>query len=370
MKKRFCILIEDDWEVLGNGLGNVAQLQYLPSLYFMKLARRLGIDLTFMVEVAQQLEFNKILDTDYNLRVQKNLWDDNIRLMIEYGFDVQLHLHPQWFRAENKDGYFLLRDNWNIGRYDHATQHSLISDSVSYLENLIRPIKPDYKVVAYKGGSWGLQPSGTLLEELDKAGVRIVMGVRKGMALPGNGVDYMEVEESVMPYSPVYEDLRKMDSKKNNIAVIPLQPYSPGPLPLGSFVYRLLKAKVNPADPMRHFYDQPVPEKVKALSPFNNESKLKFGLKPYTTHLKIGNQPFRYLKSSFDSVLNNLRKTPYERIPVVIECHTKQYPQFYNDIERFLSYVQEKYNADVEFKTMTAFAKELEANPSMIKTKN
>ena len=42
MKKRFNILIEDDWEVMGNGLGNVAQLQYLPSLFFMKLAKHWG----------------------------------------------------------------------------------------------------------------------------------------------------------------------------------------------------------------------------------------------------------------------------------------------------------------------------------------
>ena len=120
MEKKFCILIEDDWEVLGNGLGNVAQLQYLPSLYFMKLAKRLGINLTFMVEVVQQLEFIKHLDQDYNIRVQKNLWDDNIRLMIDYGFDVQLHLHPQWLNAEYKDDYFFLRDNWNMGKYEPA----------------------------------------------------------------------------------------------------------------------------------------------------------------------------------------------------------------------------------------------------------
>ncbi|MEO7044537.1 MAG: hypothetical protein ABI091_04470 [Ferruginibacter sp.] len=370
MEKKFCILIEDDWEVLGNGLGNVAQLQYLPSLYFMKLAKRLGINLTFMVEVVQQLEFIKHLDQDYNIRVQKNLWDDNIRLMIDYGFDVQLHLHPQWLNAEYKDDYFFLRDNWNMGKYEPAEQEKMITESIAYLENLIRPMKSDYKVVAYKGGSWGLQPSDSLFKTLDKAGVRVVMGVREGMSMPKNGVNYEGLEEKVMPYSPDYADIKKVSATKNNITIIPLQPFEPGLVPLTSIAASIAKRKINKQDAMRHYYDNRIPEAISNLSPFAGESKLRFAAKPYTTHLKIGNQPFTYLKSSIDSVINNLKNSEYKRIPIVIECHTKQYPQYYSDIEKFLSYILEKYNDVVEFKTLSAFSKEIDENPSIVKVKN
>ena len=35
MNKKFVVLIEDDFEVMGNGLGTVEDLQYLPALSFM-----------------------------------------------------------------------------------------------------------------------------------------------------------------------------------------------------------------------------------------------------------------------------------------------------------------------------------------------
>ena len=255
MKKRFNILIEDDWEVMGNGLGNVAQLQYLPSLFFMKLANRLGIKLTFMVDVVQQLVYKDNTHSDYNLKLQKNLWDDTVLLMKSYGFDVQLHLHPQWMNATLKDDYFYLGDTWNFGKYSNSVQESLIGESINYLEDLITPVDADYKVIAYKGGSWGLQPSGDLLRNMEKFGIRIVMGVRQGMSLPGNGVDYTTLEEANMPYYPDYNDLCKISPEKKEIIVIPLQIVSPGIKGLSYLATDMIKRKVSKKDSMRHYYN-------------------------------------------------------------------------------------------------------------------
>ncbi len=370
MSKKFNILIEDDWEVMGNGLGNVAQLQYLPSMFFMKLARRLGVKLTFMVDVVQQLEYNRHIQSDYNIRLQKNLWDDSVRLMKSYGFDVQLHLHPQWMNAKKENDFFFLNDNWNFGRYSDADQDRLISESVNYLHELLRPIDPAYKVVAYKGGSWGLQPSGSLLKNMEKHGIRIVTGVRQGMYLPGNGVDYRSLEEPTMPYYPVYDDLCRVAPDKKGVFIIPLQSVKPGVMGLGYLAVDLVKRKISKKDSMRHYYDNgKVPEKIYELSPIAEESKPRFPYVSYTTHLKIGNQPFSYLKTSFDQVMNNLSDNPNKRIPILIECHTKQYNNYYGDIERFLLYVQDKYADIAEFGTLSEFVKEAETNPGMVKLK-
>lgn len=369
MSKRFNILIEDDWEVMGNGLGNVAQLQYLPSMFFMKLAKRLGIRLTFMVDVVQQLVYKNHTDTDYNLKLQKNLWDDTVLLMKSYGFDVQLHLHPQWMNATRKDDFFYLGNTWNFGKYNQAEQETMIRDSISYLENLITPLDPDYKVIAYKGGSWGLQPSGDLLRNMEKYGIKIVTGVRKGMYLPGNGVDYRNLEETTMPYYPDYNDLCKISAEKKEIVVIPLQTVVPGIKGLSYLAVDMLKRKVSKKDSLRHYYDEQIPAKINALSPISEESKPKFPYVSYKTHLKIGNQPYHYLKASFDQVIKQLSDMPYERIPILIECHTKQYNTYYADIEKFLTYILEKYGDVVEFSTLTDFLKEINAKDKMVKLK-
>lgn len=369
MKKRFNILIEDDWEVMGNGLGNVAQLQYLPSMFLMKLARRLGIKMTFMVDVMQQLVYKNHIHSDYNLKLQKNLWDDTVLLMKSYGFDVQLHLHPQWMNATLNDDFFYLGNNWNFGKYNHAEQEALIRESINYLEDLIIPVDSNYKVIAYKGGSWGLQPSGDLLTNMEKHGIRIVMGVRKGMYLPGNGVDYRNLEEPNMPYYPDYNNLCKISSEKKEIIVIPLQSVSPGIKGLTFLAVDMVKRKFSKRDSIRHYYNDRVPAKINELSPISAESRPKFPFISYNTHLKIGNQPYRYLKTSFDQVIKMLADTDFERIPILIESHTKQYNNYYDDIERFLSYVLEKYGNIVEFNTLTDFLKELDMKSNMVELK-
>lgn len=354
---------------MGNGLGNVAQLQYLPSLFFMKLARRLGIKLTFMVDVVQQLVYRNHIHSDYNLKLQKNLWDDTVLLMKSYGFDVQLHLHPQWMNATLKDEFFYLGNNWNFGKYTDSAQQRLIRESINYLETLIIPVDPDYKVIAFKGGSWGLQPSGDLLRNMEQFGIRIVLGVRQGMYLPGNGVDYTTLEEPIMPYYPDYDDLCKISSEKKEIIVIPLQTVSPGIKGLGFLAVDMIKRKISKRDSMRHYYNDRIPTKIIELSPVAEDSRPKFPFISYKTHLKIGNQPYPYLKTSFDQVINRLAETPFERIPILIECHTKQYNTYYKDIEGFLSYVLEKYGDIVEFSSLTDFLNEATMKSNMVKSR-
>ncbi len=370
MSKRFCVLIEDDWEVAGNGLGNVASHQYIPSLFFMKLAMRLGIKLTFMVDVAQQLIYQKNQDKDPNIKLQKRLWDDSVQLMKQYGFDVQLHLHPQWYNAELKNDLFYLSNNWNIGTYKKEIQKQLITESVDYLEKLLKQIDPGYKVIAFKGGSWGLQPSNDLLKNMADNGIKIITGVRKGMKIPQNGVDYSTLEEEIMPYYPDFADINKISAKEEELVVVPLQEYSPNIFALSSIGSDLIRKKISRNDAIKHFYTDEIPGAIKNLLPVKKLTKLKFGLNPYKTHLKIGDQPFRYLKASFDTVIKRLEKTNHPRIPILIECHTKLYRHYYSDVEKFLQYIKEEYGNEVEFSDMTSFYNDIKNHNQLVRKKN
>jgi len=40
LMKKFVILVEDDFEIMGNGQGNVADLQYLPAISLMNIANK------------------------------------------------------------------------------------------------------------------------------------------------------------------------------------------------------------------------------------------------------------------------------------------------------------------------------------------
>lgn len=370
MPKKFIILLEDDWEVWGNGLGNVAQLQYLPSLFLMKTLKKLGATMTFMVEVVQQLRYYEHDITDRNLHLQRKLWEENVLLMKDYGFDVQLHLHPQWFRAKQQGQHFLLNSNWNIGRYSAADQAVIVGEGIDYLETLVRQVDPAYKTIAFKGGSWGLQPSETLFAALEGKGVRIVMGVRNGLRLPNSGTDYTNTEERVMPYYPDYTDIRKVSREKTDIVIIPQPEYSPSLIPMMALGWDMVRQKYLAPDLSAYYYGEPVPAEIRKLSPLIDEKKLKWGAKPYQTHLKIGNQPYTYLKASFDDVIKRLDAEPGDRIPILLEAHTKNFLYHYAPIEKFLHYILDRYGDKVEFGTMTQYLGELDRNAGMIRRKS
>ncbi|HEX2534196.1 MAG TPA: hypothetical protein VHK69_10695, partial [Chitinophagaceae bacterium] len=54
-------------------------------------------------------------------------------------------------------------------------------------------------------------------------------------------------------------------------------------------------------------------------------------------------------------------------IPILIECHTKQYHQYFKDIEKFLGFIQDSYGDQVEFSDLTSFQRELARHPEYIK---
>ncbi|OEU66803.1 MAG: hypothetical protein BA863_07035 [Desulfovibrio sp. S3730MH75] len=375
MKKKFLVLIEDDFEIMGNGLGNVADLQYLPALSLMNIADKYGAKLTFMVDVAHQLTMRKNLNHS-EVRIQSQLWDETVLLMAERGFDVQLHLHSQWVNSVYKDGFHHLTDVWNIGRLRPEEQTELVNEGVQYLETLLRPAypshpaRPAYKVCAFKAGSWGLQPSEHILSVLEKAGINIIMGMRDGIKIEGQFVDYSGMEEKDLPYYGSRKDITKVATDRNCPVVISLQSYSPDLLIFSKYILNHALERMRCKRGFSLTNGRPVPAEIKGLKPLSGKNDFSLGLRPYRTHLKIGSQPFSYLKKSFDEVIERLRRYELERIPILIESHTKQYTNYYQDIERFIAYIVEKYESEAEFGDLSGYDRELQKNPNLARFKD
>lgn len=356
--KKFVILIEDDHEIMANGIGNVADMQYLPSLALMKIANKYNAKITFMVDVAQKfaLEANA---SHPELKIQSTLMDETIILMKEMGHDVQLHIHPQWLNSSYKNGHFYLTEKWNIGRYSQEEQRQLIEYGVNYLNSLLSQRFPNYKVCAFKPGSWGMQPCNTLFSELERAGINIVLGVREGLQSSNQGVNYSNLEEKYLPYYPDTKDIRKIAKDEKKLVVIPLQPYNPDLITFSKFLIYQAIGKLRTKNTYSCHEARNAPRKIMALNPVSDQKKFTLSPRPYHTHLKIGNHSFSYLKASFDNVIRNLDQYDIERIPIVIESHTKLYRRCYKDIEKFIAYLAENYESKIEFGDMTSFSKEL-----------
>jgi len=227
MAQKVIILIEDDWELRGNGLGNVAHLQYLPLLFLTTVADELGLKITFMVEVLQQLTMCQHAHRDRNLMIQTELWRECVLLMKEHGHDVQLHIHPQWHHAAYEDGCFRLGQDWNIATHDRSARRWMIAQCRDYLDDLVKLVDPDHTIHSFKAGSWGLQPSREILEDLGDHGIEIVIGPGWGIRYHSERFhcDYSELQERTFPYYPDYDDICRVSESSEGIVVLPLPYY-------------------------------------------------------------------------------------------------------------------------------------------------
>ena len=213
------IVLTDDWELRGNGTGTVERLQQKPALQLMDLYDKLGIKSTFNVEVMQQLAFEKVADTHADIRAGRDAWRHTVSTMISRGFDVQLHLHPQWLNAELIDGWWKLDRRWNIGDYSVAEIERMMDAAILYLQDIIGPDR----IVSFRGGSWGMgPPSRAVLTELARRKVTLDVSIVNGNYYDGEAIqlDYRNVDSPFSPYYPDLDDIRRFPRSPENAATI------------------------------------------------------------------------------------------------------------------------------------------------------
>ena len=374
MAAKLITLIHDDWEIRGNGLGNVAHLQYLPALALMRIAKDAGIALTFMAELGQQLAFRRFAERDRSLALQVRLWEDCTGLMIDEGFDVQPHIHPHWFRGQYRDGFIHVDRNWNLATYEDYERKSILRESFTYLTERMRNVNSDYAINTFKAGSHALQPSKRFLTDLRDEGIRVVLGPRSGMKILNAefALDYRAMEEGTLPYYPDLDDINAV-GEDNGLAVLPLT-YWDMDLRGKAFAVRrklsLLLRRTHSVDRFPYYGD--VPESIRALNPRVDQSESAFVskfLKPFRTGVNLaGSQSLAELKHALDAMVNRLLQVDAEAVPLVIESHSKDHEGNWETLARFFDYMTVQYGSTMEFMTLTQFSAYLAAHPSMIRS--
>ena len=371
MADRVVILLEDDWELGGNGAGNVADLQYLPSLFLMNLADEVGMKITFMAEVMQQIAMLENAPRDRNIRMQADLWRENVLLMIERGHDVQLHIHPQWYRAVLRDGHFRVGNNWNIATYDRDERRDMINSGAALLTELIAPARPAYGIVAFKAGSWALQPSRGILEDLSDAGIRAVIGIGRGIAFRSDGfvADYRGIEEDTLPYAPDFDDIRRVSHDQASLTVLPLPYYrsrwrdmlrNRWLLVTNALTDRLTRGQTGPRNLAALFHANP--SRVSGYPPSPMQPVRDSGFRRLLSGgaarcLDISDGTFGSLKPALDQVMRRYLDVDGDEVPLVLQSHTKGYRNNLHSIRRFFTYLVDAYGSRIAFRTLSEYVR-------------
>src|SRR5919205_3727251 len=84
--------LTDDWELRGNGAGDIEEIQFRPMRELIRIYNAHNVRSTFNAEVMQQLTFRRFGRQFPELRAQADRWDEHILHAYCAGHDVQLHL--------------------------------------------------------------------------------------------------------------------------------------------------------------------------------------------------------------------------------------------------------------------------------------
>ena len=175
------IVITTDHEIFGNGAGDVRRHVVEPTEAMCRIAERHGVPVTVFFELEEYLAFERHAGV-----LRKELGYDPAALMREQavdlarrGHDLQLHLHPQWFGADRRDGEWVLdQTKLTVDALFESTDETCryIAERKSALEDL-----SERPVVAYRAGGFAAQPGGRLLEGLRRSGIVIDSSVVRGL---------------------------------------------------------------------------------------------------------------------------------------------------------------------------------------------
>lgn len=349
MVKKIAVIIEDDWELNGNGVGNVAELQYLPCDFLLRMAKTYGFKISFMVEVLQQLAYRRYEDDFQDLRIQADLWDACVLRMRNEGHDVQLHIHPQWYDARiNTQGHFLLSHHWNIATYEAASRMDMLRQSIHYLTALLSSSGTPHEIHSFKTGAWAIQPSEGILQDLEAVGIQIVLGVGRGLHFEGKDffVDYRGLECADLPYFPDYTDICRVSPVQTGVVVCPLAHYR---VRYRDVLLRLLhKARehLGPDQPTARVRD--IPNFVQSTSPISGHMKLQLA-RP----LDVAANPFGELVHAFKTIIRRAESFDRALFPVIIQTHSKKYYGNWKTLERFFRYLTGEHKRQIVFLTLS-----------------
>lgn len=139
-----------------------------PTERFARLLEEHGAKLTVMWDTAEYFWLQDHGHEQPVAAIREQLTD-----LVRRGHDVQLHLHPAWTRVEKRGERWLWHQpGLTAPAMAPADFEALVARSVTEMEALFRPIRPDYQVLGYRARGYQVEPFGVIADTLKRHGIR------------------------------------------------------------------------------------------------------------------------------------------------------------------------------------------------------
>jgi hypothetical protein len=194
-----------DYEIYGKGSGDLRELVIKPTERLRGLFKKHGA--TFVV-FAEAAEFEKIEESSADHTI--NEVRAQLRQLYQAGFEIGLHLHPQWYNGRREGGKWVLDSaEYSLCWLPEERIDELVSRSIRYLRSVLED--PEFVPTSFRAGNWLLQPTATVARVLYRHGIRLDSSVFKGGLQRRHGLDYRPALKNGHYWS-FTDDVNKPDS--------------------------------------------------------------------------------------------------------------------------------------------------------------
>ena len=171
----FHIIITVDYEIFGNGKGNVKRHIIKPAERLINIASKYRVPITIMMETCEYHAFScfeKDIKNDFGYSPSK-LIEKQLRSAYESGHDVQLHIHPQFVDLKYENKRFIVKNqDQRIEDFTNEEITHIFNRGIEHIKNVIND--HSHKVLALRLSNmpWDEAPK-KVLPIMEKLGLKI-----------------------------------------------------------------------------------------------------------------------------------------------------------------------------------------------------
>jgi len=371
---RIHLALTDDWELRGNGSGDIEQIQFRAMRELLDLYDSHGVKSTFNAEVMQQLTFRRLQDSHTHLKPLADEWDEHVRLAFARGHDIELHVHPQWSKFSFENNRWILKGDWSLLNYEPEQSYAMLAASKAYLQQLLAPLDPNYRCVSFRSGSSAVAPSAFLLGQLAELGIVFDMSLIQGLHVNTRNLqlDYRHSDEGFLPFYPQMHDARKMSNKVEPIVCVPIFSFNLSRRRCMAEVVTKVRGKIGSRNSGAEAADSYAAQEWDDIGRSSLPAKVydkvvQPCLKGKHVVADIGRLDFPSLREMLDAIREAAHNSNESEVWVVLTNHSKYISDF-SHIDRFL-HEASKYD-DVDFVTLRTIAEAIQAGRVRVKTAN
>jgi len=307
-----------DYEIYGNGEGSLRELVYKPAQRLRQIFRKRNARFVAFIEVAE-LERMDAQDTDPAIALVKK----QIREFYGDGFELGLHLHPQWYNARYENGrWFLDYSEYNLCTLLRERIIQIIDRSIAYFQELLG--EPEFIPFSFRAGNWLFQPTRTTANVLAERGIKVDSSVFKGGLQHQHKLDYRRALRN--GYYWMFTDHADVPDPKGSLLELPIHTQM---VP----TWKMFTSK-------RIGLQQKAPSAAKTgmkmLTRFRDFLRFRYPLK-----FDFCSMTIEEMIGTVDTVIREDQQDPKSFRPIVAIGHTKDLIDF-KAIDFFLSYLGEK----------------------------